>query len=69
MVESCLRSETAGGELVKETSQGFELFLVPIAQYIELECPKLQVAGGSPAGDAIFDAGVVQQFRTRLCQG
>ena len=35
-------------------------FFVPIAQSTERECPKLQVAGESPAGDAIF-ADVVQQ--------
>jgi len=44
--------ESAGCELVEETSQGFDAF-VPIAQSTERECPKLQVAGESPAGDAI----------------
>ena len=44
--------ESAGCELVEETSQGF-VFLVPIAQSTEREGPKLQVAGESPAGDTI----------------
>ena len=44
--------EGAERELVEETSQRFDV-LVPIAQYRERECPKLQVAGESPAGDTI----------------
>ena len=44
-----------GGELVEETNQGFAM--VPIAQNTERECPKLQVAGESPAGDAISGLG------------
>ncbi len=47
-------------------ARGSSFIRVPIAQYTELECPKLQVAGGSPAGDAIFQAGVVQQQNTAL---
>jgi hypothetical protein len=34
------------------TGRAYQL-LVPIAQSTERECPKLQVAGESPAGDTI----------------
>ena len=40
---------------------------VPIAQSIERECPKLQVAGESPAGDA--NLRVWFNSRTRPCHG
>ena len=41
---------------------------VPIAQRTERECPKLQVAGGIPAGDTT-SRGCGSTVRIRLCQG
>ena len=43
-------------------------FFVPIAQSTERECPKLQVAGESPAGDTI-SSGCCSRVRIRPCQG
>ena len=59
--------ESVGCEPVEETGQGFATF-VPIAQSTERECPKLQVAGESPAGDTI-SRGCGSTAECRPCQG